>query len=479
MASSLVEILATMRVQDVLDILLNSYLLFRLYFLLRGTRLLRIATVIAGLIFLQRVVEASGMIITQTVLQYFTALIAIGVLIVFRYEIRSLFQSKSISDVLWRISEKPVPTPVEIIAEAAFRLARKRIGALMVFAGRQSLEAHIQGGVPWFGQISREMLESVFWPGNPVHDGAAIIGGNFVQRVGAILPLSDRENLPSRYGTRHRAAIGMTEMSDAMVLIVSEEQGIVEIAEGGKIETVHYHRQMQEKLRKHQGMGGVSPAERRRTDRWTAAMAGSLSLLLVSGIWFSLSQGVIRSLTTVEAPVEYIKNDPNTEIMETSATSVKLQLSGSRGLINALGPNQVKVRFDLNRARAGKNTFVIREEDILLPHGIHVKKIDPPQVDIFLDIIGRKSLPVQVDWTGKLPANIVIEEVRVTPASLEVSGGQEILDQLQTIYTVKVPVNDIRQSGEASVAVVLRPASVKLTARQPANVLVSYKVKLR
>jgi diadenylate cyclase len=417
------KLLAIIRWQDVLDILLNSYILFRLYIILRGTRLFLVVVFIFVLLIFQQIVSITSMILTHTVLQGIAALTAIGVLIVFRYEIRSLFQAKGIKDILWHVSTKPIVTPVEIIAGSVYQLARKRIGALIVLPGRQPVDAAIQNSVSWNGEVSREMIETIFWPDNPVHDGAAVIQGNQINRVAAILPLTERSGLPMRFGTRHRAAIGLTERSDALVLVVSEERGEVSLAHMGQVETVKDAAQLEKRLRQHTGM--ASDSSRRATnDRRSAAIAFGLSLLVVSSVWYSYSLGFVRSLTTVEVPIEFVKRDARLEIIESSSTSVRIQLSGSLQLINRLDPSQIKVRFDLSKAVAGRNSLTITDDDIILPPGASLKKVEPSSIDIMVDTIGQKRLPVQVDWTGTLPPGILVESVRLEPETVEVTGGQ-------------------------------------------------------
>ena len=101
-------------------------------------------------------------------------------------------------------------------------MGKKRIGALMVFPGKEDLAEVIHGGIPWNGTLSQEMLLSIFWPKNPVHDGAIIVSAGQITEVGVLLPLSQRLDLPSFYGTRHRAAAGLAERTDALVIAVSE-----------------------------------------------------------------------------------------------------------------------------------------------------------------------------------------------------------------------------------------------------------------
>jgi diadenylate cyclase len=472
------KLLAVIRWQDVLDILLNSYILFRLYIILRGTRLFIIVVIIFLLLLSQQIIATSSMILTHAVLQGIAALTAIGVLIVFRYEIRGIFQTKNLKDLLWHVSTKPVITPVEIIAGSVYHLARKKIGALIVLPGRQPVDAALQNSVSWNGQVSREMIESIFWPGNPVHDGAAIIQGNQINRVAAILPLTERTNLPMRFGTRHRAAIGLTERSDALVLIVSEERGEVTIAHMGHVETVKNASWLETRLRQHTGMFGDSP-QRTSNERRSAAFAFILSLMVVSSVWYSYSLGFVRGLTTVEVPIEYVKRDSQMEIIESSSTSVRIQLSGSLQLISRLDPNQIKVRFDLSKAVAGRNSITITEDNIILPPGASLKKVEPSSIDIMVDTIGQKRLPVQVDWTGVLPPGILVQEIQLDPAAVEVIGGQLLLTEMDTIYTAKVPVDGLKRTGNLRAALALVPASLRLAPGQETSIRISFKVRPR
>lgn len=121
-------------------------------------------------------------------------------------EIRSVLQAKNLKAILWGVSPKTIKTPVEIVVESVYEMARKKIGALIVFPAKEDLKDLIQNGVLWRGRISKEMIMSIFWPDNPVHDGAAVIQGDRITDVGVILPLSNRKNIPLYYGTRHRAA---------------------------------------------------------------------------------------------------------------------------------------------------------------------------------------------------------------------------------------------------------------------------------
>lgn len=133
-------------------------------------------------------------------------------------------------------------------------MARARSGALIVFTGKEDLEEVVQSGTPWQGLVSKEMITSIFWHDNPVHDGAAIIQGDRVIEVGVILPLSQRKDLPSYYGTRHRAAAGLAETTDALVILVSEERGNVVVAKGSRMSVVNQKAELAQILQEHVGV---------------------------------------------------------------------------------------------------------------------------------------------------------------------------------------------------------------------------------
>jgi diadenylate cyclase len=250
---TLLSFLATIRWQDIVDILLNSYILFRLYVLFRGTNVIRVVAGIALLWIFQRIAAQLGLIVTSWAMQGIIAGAALIIIIVFRNEIRNVLQANNLRAILWGFHRPVIRTPIDSLVEGVYDLASRRIGALIVLPGKEDINEVVQTGVNWQGILSREMLSSIFWHGNPVHDGAAVVVGNRVTRVGAILPLSQRDDLPRKYGTRHRAAVGLTEQSDALVVVVSEERGEVVAVNKDAIVPIPDNLALKNALRSHLG----------------------------------------------------------------------------------------------------------------------------------------------------------------------------------------------------------------------------------
>ncbi|MBU1055358.1 MAG: diadenylate cyclase [Proteobacteria bacterium] len=463
--------------QDVVDIILNSYILFRFYILFRGTNVFRVLIVIAFLWFFQRIAFSLELIITSWALQGITAVAALIIIVVFRNEIRTVLQAKNLKSFLWGFPQKTSITPVEIISESAFELANKRIGALLVFPAKDDLEEYVKGGLSWRGVISKEMIMSIFWPNNPVHDGAAILRKDRVAEVSCILPLSHKNNLPSHYGTRHRAALGLAEATDAMVIAVSEERGTVSVAKDSGIHRVNRKKDLERMLMEHMG-DAPKPDNDKRKEKLEIFFAALVSFLFIVGVWFSFSRG-LEALINIEVPVEYMNRDSELEIMDTSANSVILNMGGSDSLIKSIRPEQLKVRIDLAKAAAGKSSYLLTDKNVTLPPGIVLKKINPSAIKVTLGASAIKELPVKVVWAGKLPSNLMLDNVKIIPDKVKVVGVRRTLDGIKTANTYKVYLNNINESGATTVKLALSPPSLKIAPGSNDMVTVEYTVKTK
>lgn len=469
--------LLSIRWQDIVDIAVNSYILFRLYILFRRTIVIRVLTGIGLLWIFQRLAVSLGLIVTSWAMQGIIAAAALIIIIVFRNEIRSVLQAKNLKAILWGFPQHEIHTPVEIISESAFDLAKRRCGALIVFPGKDDLEDVVQNGIPWKGLISKEMLASIFWHDNPVHDGAAVVRGKQVSEVGVILPLSRRNDFPSSYGTRHRAATGLAEVTDALAVVVSEETGHVLVAKGSSIQQVRDTKELIQQLQAHLGVD-EKPAEQRLKGRLEIGAAILVSVLLVTTVWFSFSRGM-ETLINLEVPLEYVNRKPKMEILNASVNTVNLQLSGSRALIRSMRPEQVNVKLDLSGAVVGVNTFTISKENITLPPGVLFKKVAPSVVKVVLDVSFGKALPIQADWVGKLPGNLLLHQAKIEPSWAHVIGSSRLMENISTIYTEPIPLDGLKASGTLTVGLALSPPSLKFMDGFDKKVRITYVIKER
>jgi diadenylate cyclase len=217
---------------DLLDIALLSILFYYLFLIIRGTKgvqLLRGMVIIFLATFLSRML---GLRTLNFILEKMLPFGALAILIIFAPEFRNalvkLGEGYPFEKTGGLSKEK-----VDEIVRAAFKLAKEHRGALIVLEGKVGLADYVPSGKTINGEISRELLLSIFNPASPLHDGAVIISQNKILAASCILPLSENPNLKPQFGTRHRAGLGLSEETDSLVLIVSEERGSVSLARKG------------------------------------------------------------------------------------------------------------------------------------------------------------------------------------------------------------------------------------------------------
>ena len=472
-----IYLISSLRWQDIVDISLVSYILLRFYALFRGTNAFRVLIGMTILWFFEQSAVSMGLVVTSWVVQGVVALGAFIIIVIFRNEIRNVLLARNLKSILWDFSSKTVITTIETIVQSVHEMAQHKCGALIVFPGKEDLEEVVQGGIPWKGEISKEMILSIFWPDNPVHDGAAIIQGDQIKQVAAILPLSRRDDLPSYYGTRHRAALGLTEATDALVIAVSEERGDVVIAKNSQLKTVKQKRRLGQILQEHMGVA-LKKGRESRKEKLVFIAAAIFSVVFTTGVWLSVSRGV-DTLVTLQVPLEYTKRDLAMEIVKTSVNTVNLDLEGSGALMKSIRPDQVQVRLDLSKSKAGPNTFTISRKNISLPPGIVLKGVTPSVVDVDLDVLIKKELPVQIDWVGRLPDHFILAEANLEPQTVEIIGGKRMLEKMTTLYTEKVPINNLEVEGVITANVALNPASLKIAPGSEEKVTIRYQTRLR
>ncbi len=227
---------STELVIDILDILIVSYLLYRLFSLMHGTRAVHMFFGLILLFILSVIAQWVNMIALNWIIASLRTVWVIAFVIIFQPELRRALAMMGQNRFLSRfvsVSESKGVVP-EII-KAVSSMAEKRIGALIVLEKDMGLKNYAETGTKVDAKVSSELLGTIFTPPSPLHDGAVIIQNDRVVAAGCILPLTRDPRVTSALGTRHRAALGLSEETDAIVVVVSEETGTIGYAEGGKL----------------------------------------------------------------------------------------------------------------------------------------------------------------------------------------------------------------------------------------------------
>lgn len=227
------EFYKSFRITDILDILIVGFIIYRILLLIQGTRALQMAAGLIFLVFLYFFSEIFQLLTLNWILHTFLSSILLLIIIIFQDDIkRALAQ---IGTAPFTRLQAQYSFGIEEVVKAVSLMAEKRIGALIVFEREISLKDYLEGATILQANISEELLLSIFNPKSPLHDGAAIISEGKILAAGVVLPLSTNPEIAKDLGTRHRASLGITEVTDAIAVVVSEERGQISLAVSGKI----------------------------------------------------------------------------------------------------------------------------------------------------------------------------------------------------------------------------------------------------
>ena len=275
------------RIADLFDVLIISFFIYSVIVWFRKTASRSVVIgilLLTAVYFLARILD---LYLTLILFQTFFAVFLVALVVVFQEEIRRAFERVA----LWgtfRDRRRFAALPgLDTLLEGISSLASNHTGALIVIRGREPLDRHVEGGIPLYGRISKPLLYSIFDPHSPGHDGAVLIEGDRISKFGAHLPLSKNTLEIGLLGTRHAAGLGMSECSDAFILILSEETGTISVAENGRMKPVRSIAELKSRL------------EQFYTDRFRQKMASGwrivfqqdasvkvLSVLLAAAAWF-------------------------------------------------------------------------------------------------------------------------------------------------------------------------------------------------
>lgn len=230
----MVELVSNLRIQDAIDILIIAYVIYRIIDLIRGTRAVQMLTGL-GVVFLIYLSSQSFQLYTLNwILDNFLSSILLVIVVIFQDDIR-----RALTQVGTRTFIGSAPQlqqqDLEEIVRAAVSLASKRIGGLIVIQREVGLNHYMEVGTRLDAKVSRELITSIFLPASPIHDGALIIHQGRIIAAGCFLTLTTNPYVSKTLGTRHRAAIGLTEETDALVVVVSEEDGTISLVREGRI----------------------------------------------------------------------------------------------------------------------------------------------------------------------------------------------------------------------------------------------------
>ena len=236
---NIIQQILKMQWSDYLDILVVAYLIYKLLPLLRTPHIMRLARTVIALVLIAWITSAAKLYTINWLLNQLLAIGLLAFVVLFQPELRRMLDhlgNVKISKFFGMPRQvQEMDAVITQTVRACEAMSREKVGALIVFARDQRLEEYFKTGTSIDAQVSDQLVRNIFFKNSPLHDGAMIIRDGRIAAAGCVLPLSNNENLAPELGTRHRAGVGMSEATDAVVVIVSEENGSISVATGGML----------------------------------------------------------------------------------------------------------------------------------------------------------------------------------------------------------------------------------------------------
>ena len=369
---------------EVVDIILVATLLYTAIVWAQRTRAVFVVRgiLILGAIFL--IARYFDLKMTAWVFQGFFAVLVIVIVVIFQEELRQVFERIAVWNLIGRRAPALHSTSVDTLVRTVADLARDYIGALVVIRGKDPLERHITGGIPLNGILSEPLLKSIFDIHSPGHDGAVLVENNHVTRFAVHLPLSKDTRQLAHVGTRHSAALGMAELSDAICVVVSEERGTVSIAREGKLQKLENIQELGAALQRFLEEKFPTYEQKRLSfqlvrENWLIKIA---ALSLAIGFWYIFVPGSKLVEMTYKIPIVVENLPADLKLDQIQPAEVTVRLSAPRRAFYLFDRKTLRATVDASLAVLGRRTFELSEQNIRHPKDITLVDVDPTTVRI-------------------------------------------------------------------------------------------------
>ncbi len=372
------------------DIAIMSILIYSILVWMKRTK--RAAAVVTGILIVAvafLLARQFDLQLTTAILQGFFAVILVALIVIFQEELRYFFEKVT----HWSLNRRlPISKPKSssfqydstgILVRTLTDLARENIGALLVIRGKDIIDRHLISCEPLNGVVGEKILKSIFDPHSIGHDGAVVIENQAIRSFGCHLPLSKNHEQLKQSGTRHAAALGLAELTDALCLVVSEERGTVSVARHGRIDEVDGSEELSRILESfYQELKSDQESAKwteffRRNYREKALAAG-----LALALWFVLvheSRTVYRAFDIRVRSAELFSGLMVTQI---EPENVTVTLSGQRKSFYFLGENDIKLHLKLWQLKAGRSTVRLSGSDFTIPEGLEYEYAVPGDITV-------------------------------------------------------------------------------------------------
>lgn len=383
----IVELLESVGLSGLLDIAFMSVVIYSILVWFKRTRA---AFVVIGMSVIGTAylfARQMDLMLTISVFQGFFAVIIIAVVIIFQEEIKHFLEQIASYNILTRFRGRTRPVEpareTQALLYATTALSEDKTGALIVVAGKDPLARHLEGGTELHGEISEPLLRSVFDTSSPSHDGAVIIAGGVLSKFSCYLPLSKNLEALRKMGSRHAAALGLAELTDALCIVVSEQKGTISIARNGNIRQIKNAEELKSVLDQFYHEIVPPPQSKRWRDFFRRNYKEkAIAVVATSFLWFFFVHESKIEYRTYVVPIT-LENVPTQFVAtKTNPKEIEVTFSGPRRSFYFVDGERIKVQLKLFDAKKGVLRKAITPSNIDFPEGLTVQNIQPNSVAI-------------------------------------------------------------------------------------------------
>jgi uncharacterized protein (TIGR00159 family) len=467
------EFFYSISIPNVIDIMIMATLIHFLLVWVSWTRAIQIIAFLVGMGLFYFIASESGLVLTSLLFEYLWAALIIVLVIVFQPEIRNILdRARPIRFLTGKSRANGDSEIMEEILKAVAELARMRLGALLVFQRVDQLDNLIVKGSELDCLINSETIVMIFQKTSPLHDGAILIHHDRIKAASCILPLSSDESLAARYGTRHRAALGLSERSDSICVVVSEERGEVSLVDNKEIANFRKKEDFRHALERGLQLGRVTPSSpmNRHSSILTRNWRFKLLSLVTAALLWLVVVGPERSEIGVSVPIQYTGLPEDMELTGKWMDKLDAMVRGSQAALSNLKPGSVRAAVDLGRVVTGLNFYRITKRNITTPPGIAIAKIRPSDLRLHIEASSSRTVKVSTATIGPLPPGV---ELSVTPSQVKVKAPKEELEKLKAVVTAPIDVQLLGPRGKMQVQTLIRPDGLNIDSVTPSTVTVT------
>lgn len=470
------DILNNLFIADIFDVFLVALFIYTVFILFKRTHSWPILVGVLVLIGIYTVAQTFNLYLTSIVLQSFFAVFIIFIVIIFQQELRRFFELISFwSTRQIKIKQDTSDFPFDIneLLQAVAHMAKEKIGALIILQGKEDVEKIFEGGKRLDGLVSEEILLSIFDPSSLGHDGALVINNSRITRFGVHLPLSKNFRQIGKRGTRHSAALGIAENSDALVIVVSEERGVISVAQNGKLKEMKDMEELEAVVKKF--FREIFP--NKAASLWSEILRrNSLAKLISIGvamlIWFVFSFSAETVQRSFFLPITYRNVPTNLFIEETSPSAVTVTFaSRGKSAFDRLDEKTIEVAVDAKELQPGVNRIILTEQMIKHPSNFSVVEIIPSEIKLTTKEFKEAVLFVESQIQGKPATGYIIEKIEISPGTIAVYIPEDMTIP-EKLFTEKIDITGFKESAEFNAKVILPNKNMRFKDRISPTVVV-------